>query len=170
MRLKPESFFLFLLFFARCVINFHRQTNTFCSADETENFFVFFFTTQSVASSSYSDVSTIRPSTKPILEKNVLAKNKTENWLSIDICKLFSQASFRPGLCFHKRLRRVSVVRTRFMYRSSLPSTIFFYECHSVVGIGCVSKFEVERRIMKMLTLSYSSSSTKKKMFIDGST
>lgn len=122
-----ESFLLFL-FFARGVINFHRQTNTFCSTDETENFCVLFNHTAFVLR-RVDDQTQHWTNTR----ETVLARKKTENWLSIDLCELF-RTSFHPGLCIDTRFVVLVLFVHAVMYLPFSPFYEFRFasECHSV--------------------------------------
>lgn len=93
---SSSNLFLLFIFFARCVINFHRQTNTFCSADETENSFVFSPTTQL----SYSGVSTIRLSTKPILSRKCFGEKTKPRTGYPSTSESFSERAFVPVCVF----------------------------------------------------------------------
>lgn len=66
------------------------------SARQTEQKTFVFSSPHSCVAFWYSGVSTIRASTKPILEKLFWRTNETENWLTKDIYELFFQWAFIP--------------------------------------------------------------------------
>lgn len=128
------------------MINFHRQINTFCLEGEKS----FFFTTHEQLYVRYSGVSAIRASTKLTLWKRLWRKRynrfMVRNWLSWTFHSFFLRELF---LCLYDtflscwwKLRSYS----GNMYLLFLPSTFSFIQCHSVACIGCVNKFEVERK------------------------
>lgn len=124
-------------FLALCVINFHRQTKTFCSEGEIKVFLVFRHTTNCTPS-------TIRASTKPILEKLFLATKDTdvvgENWLSPTDLEAFLR-ELSAGLCLREGTPMcwwTAVVRTAPLCIFVFSLLHFSYtQCHSFASIGC---------------------------------
>lgn len=143
---------IFLFLFALYVINFHRQTNTFCWKGEIK-VFVFCLHHTNNCVFEYSGVSAIRASTKPILRKMFFGEKRQRQKLVIVERAFLSELSSKLAslrvvvwLCWWARL-----VRTTTLCTSILPSTFSFMQCHSIAGIGCVNEFEVEHKISSFI-------------------
>lgn len=138
-----------LNFFARYVINFHRQTNTLCWKGEIKVFVSCLRHTNNCVF-GYSGVSAIRASTKPILWKMFFWRKKAQTETGYQR-ESFSERAF-IDTCVSTSLDRwrcwwANAVRTAALCISSfLPSSFSYMQCHSIASIGCVNGFEVEHK------------------------